>query len=73
MTVTQRKCPDTWAVSREKLYLLVLEFTRSNDSCKFSVHDTDTFKTAMYTPLRNSLVRLIPEWDLDMQTYTFGI
>ena len=70
---TQRKRPDAWAVSWDKRCLLILEFTRPNDRCELSLHDTDTFKTARYTPLRDLLARLLPGWEVDIQTYTVGI
>jgi ribonuclease HI len=70
---TQRKRPDAWAVSWDKRVLLILEFTRPNDRCALSLHDTDTFKTARYTPLRDRLARLLPAWEVDIQTYTVGI
>ena len=70
---TQRKRPDAWAVSWDKRVLLILEFTRPNDRCALSLHATDTFKTARYTPLRDRLARLLPAWEVDIQTYTVGI
>jgi ribonuclease HI len=70
---TQRKRPDAWAVSWDKRCLLILEFTRPNDRCGLSLHDTDTFKTVRYTPLRDRLARLLPAWEVDIQTYTVGI
>ena len=70
---TQRKRPDAWAVSWDKRCLLILEFTRPNDRCELSLHDTDTLKTARYTPLRDRLARLLPAWTVDIQTYTVGI
>jgi hypothetical protein len=50
-TDTQRKRPDAWAVSWDKRHLLILEFTWPNDRCELSLHDTDTLKTARFTPL----------------------
>jgi hypothetical protein len=70
---TQRKRPDAWAVSWDKRCLLILEFTRPNDRCALSLHDTDAFKTARYIPLRDRLARLLPAWVVDIQTYTVGI
>jgi ribonuclease HI len=70
---TQRKRPDAWAVSWDKRCLLILEFTRPNDRCELSLQDTDAFKTVRYTPLRDRLARLLPEWEVDIQTYTVGI
>ena len=70
---TQRKRPDAWAVSWDKRCLLILEFTRPNDRCELSLHDTDTLKMARYTPLRDRLARLLPAWTVDIQTYTVGI
>ena len=72
-TATQRKRPDAWAVNWVKRCLLILEFTRPNDRCELSLHDTDTFKTARYTPLRDLLARLLPGWEVAIQTYTVGI
>jgi hypothetical protein len=69
----QRKRPDAWAVSWDKRRLLILEFTRPNDRCELSLHDTDTFKTVRYIPLRDRLARLLPAWEVDIQTYTLGI
>ena len=70
---TQRKRPDAWAVSWDKRCLLILEFTRPNDRCELSLHDTDMLKTARYSPLRDRLARLLPGWEVDIQTYTVGI
>jgi hypothetical protein len=67
---TQRKRPDAWAVSWDKWILLILEFTRSNDRCEPSLHDTDMLKTALHTPRRNCLARLLPRWEVDIQTYS---
>jgi hypothetical protein len=47
----QRKRPDAWAVSWEKLRLLILEFTRPNDRGELSLHETDQYKTARYKSL----------------------
>jgi hypothetical protein len=69
----QRKRPDAWAVNWDKRHLLILEFTRPNDRCEQSLHDTDALKTARYTPLRDRLERLLPAWEVDIQTYTVGI
>jgi ribonuclease HI len=69
----QRKRPDAWAVNWDKRRLLILEFTRPNDRCEQSLHDTDALKTARYTPLRDRLERLLPAWEVDIQTYTVGI
>jgi hypothetical protein len=43
---TQRKRPDAWAVSWDKLCLLILEFTRPDDRCELSLrlHDTTHLK-----------------------------
>jgi len=70
---TQRKRPDAWGVNWEKRCLLILEFSRPNDRCELSLHDTDTFKTARYTPLRDRLAELLPAWEVGIQTYTVGI
>jgi hypothetical protein len=40
----QRKRPDAWAVSWEKLHLLILEFPRPNDRGELSLHETDLYK-----------------------------
>jgi hypothetical protein len=44
----QLKRPDAWRPVDGKLAL--------------SLQDTDTYKTARYTPLRNRLSRLLPGW-----------
>jgi hypothetical protein len=62
---TQRKRPDAWAVSWDKRCLLILEFTRPNDRCELSLHDTDMLKTVRYSPLRDRLARLLPGWEED--------
>jgi ribonuclease HI len=69
----QRKRPDAWAVSWEKRRLLILEFTRPNDRGELSLHETDLYKTARYKPLRDLLARLLPGWEVEVQTYTVGI
>jgi len=70
---TLRKRPDAWAVSWKQRHLLIMEFTRPNDRCALSLQDTDRFKTARYTPLRDRLTELLPGWRVDIQTYTVGI
>jgi hypothetical protein len=44
--------PDAWAVSWDERCLLICEFTRPNGKSAPSLQDTDTFKTAQYTPQR---------------------
>ncbi len=51
----QRKLPEAWAVNWEEQNLLIMEFIRQNDRCKQSLHETDTLKTARYTPLGDQL------------------
>ncbi len=56
----QCKQPDAWAVNWEGRNLVIMEFTRPNDRCERSLHETDhddddTLKTAWYTPLRDLL------------------
>jgi hypothetical protein len=69
----QRKRPDAWAVNWDKRCVIILEFTRPNDRCADSLHSTDAQKTARYTPLRELLARLLPGWEVEIQTYTMGI
>jgi hypothetical protein len=69
----QRKRPDAWAVNWDKRCVLILEFTRPNDRCADSLHSTDAQKTARYTPLSARLARLLPGWEVEIQTYTIGI
>ena len=69
----QRKRPDAWAVSWDKRCVLILEFTRPNDWCADSLHSTDAQKITRYTPLRERLARLLPGWEVEIQTYTMGI
>ena len=69
----QRKRPDAWAVNWKERCLLILEFTRPNDRCELSLHDTDTLKMVRYSPLRDRLARLLPAWNVGIQTYTVGI
>ena len=68
-----RKRPDAWAVSWENRRLLILEITRSNDRGELALRETDQYKTARYRPLRDLLVRLLPGWEVEIQTYTVGI
>jgi hypothetical protein len=68
-----RKRPDAWAVSWENRRLLILEFTRPNDKGELSLRETDQYKTARYRPLRDLLARLLPGWEVVIQTYTVGI
>ena len=68
-----RKRPDAWAVSWENRRLLILEFTRPNDRGELALRETDQYKTARYRPLRDLLVRLLPGWEVEIQTYTVGI
>jgi hypothetical protein len=65
----QRKRPEAWAVSWEKRRLLILEFTRPNDRGELSLHETDLYKTALYKSLLDLLVRLLPGWKVEIQTY----
>ncbi len=60
----QRKLPDAWAVNWEERNLLIMEFTRPNDRGERSLHETDTPKTARYTPLRDRLALLLPKWEV---------
>ncbi len=69
----QRKRPDAWAVSWEKWHLLILEFTRPNDRGELSLHETDLYKKARYKSLLDLLARLLPGWEVEVQTYTVGI
>ena len=69
----QRKRPNAWAVSWENRRLLILEFTRPNDRGELSLHETDLYKTARYKSLRDLLARLLPGWEVEIQTYTVGI
>jgi hypothetical protein len=69
----QRKRPDAWAVSWDKRCVLILEFTRPNDWGADSLHSTDAQKITRYTPLRERLARLLPGWEVEIQTYTMGI
>jgi hypothetical protein len=75
--MTQRKRPDAWAVGAAvhwgKRCLLILEFTRPNDRDVRALQDTDTLKTARYTPLRDRLTMLLPAWEVEIQIYTIGI
>jgi hypothetical protein len=50
-----------------------LEFTRPNDRCALSLQDTDAYKTAKYTPLRNRLAGFLPGWEVAILTFTIGI
>jgi ribonuclease HI len=72
-TAVRRKRPDAWAVSWKKRRLLILEFTRPNDRCERSLHDTDLVKSARYKSLRDLLARHLPGWEVEIQTYTVGI
>ncbi len=69
----QRKRPDAWAVGWGKRRHLILEFTRPNDRGENSFHETDLYKTARYKSLRDLLARLLPGWEVEVQTYTVGI
>jgi hypothetical protein len=69
----QRKRPDAWAVHWGKLCLFILEFTRPNDRDALALQDTDSLKTARYTPLPDRLVMILPAWEGVIQTYTMGI
>ncbi len=69
----QRKRPDAWAVSWEKRRLLILEFTLPNDRGELSLNETDLYKTALYKSLLDLLARLLPGWEVEVQTYTVCI
>ena len=69
----QRKLPDPWAVNWEERTLVIMEFTRPNDRCERSLHETDTLKTARYTPLRDLLALLLPKWEESILTFRLGI
>ena len=60
----QRKRPDAWAVNWAERRLLIMEFSRPNDRGELSLHETDTLKTARYTPLRDLLASLLPGWEV---------
>ncbi len=54
--------------------LLILEFIRPNDRFELSLHDTDTLKMVLYSPLRDRLARPLPAWTVGIiQTYTVSI
>ena len=53
--------------------LLILEFTRPNDRGERSFHETDTLKTARYTPLRDLQALLLPKWEESILTFRLGI
>ncbi len=72
-TMIQRKRPNAWVVHWGKRCLFILEFTRPNDRDIFALQDTDSLKTARYTPPRDRLVMLLPAWEVGIQTYTMGI
>jgi hypothetical protein len=69
----QRKRQDAWAIHWGKRCLYILEFTRPNDRDALALQDTDSLKTARYTPLRDRLVMLLPVWEVGIQAYTMGI
>ncbi len=69
----QRKRPDTLKVSWGKQRLLIFEFTRPNDRCELSLHNTDLYKAAWYKSLLDLLARLLLGWEVELQTYTVGI
>ncbi len=46
-----------------------MEFTRPNERCEQSLHETDTLKTARYTPLRDLLAWLLPKWEVSIQAF----
>ncbi len=50
-----------------------MEFTRPNDRCELSIHETDTLKTARYTPLIDLLASLLPNWKVSILTFSLGI
>ena len=50
-----------------------MEFTRPNDRCERSLHETDTLKTARYSPLRDLLASLLPKWEVSILTFSLGI
>ncbi len=38
-----------------------------------SLHDTDAYKTARYTPPGNRLAGLLPRWEVVILTFTIGV
>ncbi len=64
---------NAWAVSWDKRCLLILEFTRPIDRCALALQNTDTYKTELYTPLRNRLTECLPGWEVGIQTFSVGI
>ncbi len=69
----QRKRPDAWAIHWGKRCLFVLELTRPNDRDALALQNTDSLKTARYTPLRDRLVILLSAWEVGKQSYPMGI
>ena len=55
---TRRKRPDAWAVQWDKCCPLILELTRPNDRDTLALQDTDTVKTALYSPPQDRLAML---------------
>ncbi len=49
-----------------------MELTRPNDRGDRSLHETDTLKTARYTPLRDLLALLLPKWEVSILTFSLG-
>ncbi len=64
--------PEAWAVNREEWNLLIMDFTR-HDRGERSLHETDTLKTARYTPLIDLLASLLPKWEVSILTFSLGI
>ncbi len=69
----QQKRLDSWAVSWEKLCLLIIEFMLPNDRCKRSLHYTDLVKSAHYKSLLDLLAWHLLRWEVEIQTYTISI
>jgi ribonuclease HI len=69
----RRKRPDAWAVRWDARRLIILEYTRPNDRDAGALQAADELKFAKYTPLRERFSRLLPGWEVEIQTYTMGI
>jgi hypothetical protein len=68
-TAVRRKRPDAWVVSWETRRFLILDFTRPNDRCERSLHDTDLVKSTRYKSQRDLLARQLAGWEVEIQTY----
>ena len=67
------KRPVALGISLGAHKFLIMEYTRPNNTTTDAIQAINALKTTPYTQLHNRLLRLLPGWKVEIQTYTMGI